>query len=255
MHRRLERFVLEGAHALTAVNQELVDEVLQVARGRALSHLPVPICYDQDLYESARKIRRIPAANTLRLSYFGTLYDGRSLDGLASAIERCLDTARSFEIEITFVGCVAPPCLKRISERSSRCRVHSTRARPIQELLDLLEVTDALLLVTTENYLAEHTTKLFDYMAMCRPILAIAPPKGAAARLITRHGLGLVAAHADVEGLSGCLETLAERRVDLEVAGAPKEFEARQVARTTVGFVSMVLGRGIANQPEGATQH
>jgi len=60
--------------------------------------------------------------------------------------------------------------------------------------------------------------KVFEYLAVERPILALVPPDGAAADLIRETGAGTVVAPEDVDGIRGALEDLHER---FESGGLP----------------------------------
>ena len=53
--------------------------------------------------------------------------------------------------------------------------------------------------------------KVFEYLAAERPILAVVPPDGAAARLIRETGAGVVVAPEDVAGIRDALIGLHRR--------------------------------------------
>jgi hypothetical protein len=53
--------------------------------------------------------------------------------------------------------------------------------------------------------------KVFEYIAAQRPILALVPPDGAAARLLRDTGAGVVVAPEDVDGIREALADLHAR--------------------------------------------
>jgi glycosyltransferase involved in cell wall biosynthesis len=76
--------------------------------------------------------------------------------------------------------------------------------------------------------------KVFEYLAAERPILAVVPPDGAAARLIRETGAGIVVAPDDVAGMRAALEGLYTRWRAGALGGTPLSPEWRQaLARET----------------------
>jgi glycosyltransferase involved in cell wall biosynthesis len=76
--------------------------------------------------------------------------------------------------------------------------------------------------------------KVFEYLAAERPILAVVPPDGAAARLIRETGAGIVVAPDDVAGMRAALEGLYARWRAGALKGTPLSPEWRQaLARET----------------------
>jgi sirohydrochlorin ferrochelatase len=62
--------------------------------------------------------------------------------------------------------------------------------------------------------------KVFEYLGAGRPVVALVPPNGAAARLLRDTGAGIIVASDDVEGAAAALRELRDRWAagdDLEV--------------------------------------
>jgi glycosyltransferase involved in cell wall biosynthesis len=85
----------------------------------------------------------------------------------------------------------------------------------------LASMTDAdvLLFIRKDDWVGRiaHGNKLFEYLAMGRPILAIAPP-GDATRLITSQDAGLVAAPDDVPAIVQGLRAFLTAKVTDELS-------------------------------------
>ena len=85
---------------------------------------------------------------------------------------------------------------------------------PRTESLALQRDSEALLLLIPEaggRGKGVLSGKVFEYVAVGRPILAVVPPDGAAAELIRETGAGIVAAPEDVTEIRSTLQELHSR--------------------------------------------
>jgi glycosyltransferase involved in cell wall biosynthesis len=85
--------------------------------------------------------------------------------------------------------------------------------------------------------------KVFEYLAVGRPILAVVPPDGAAAQLIRETGAGVVAPPDDVAAIGGALEELHARwrDGDLPDVTLSPEWRDRLSRRTRVEEMAAAL--------------
>src|SRR5207244_7291022 len=85
---------------------------------------------------------------------------------------------------------------------------------PRRRALELQRDSDALLLLIPEaggRGRGVLSGKVFEYLAAERPILALVPPEGAAARLLNETGAGVVVPPDDVPAIRSGLEELVSR--------------------------------------------
>src|SRR5205085_4726191 len=102
---------------------------------------------------------------------------------------------------------------------------------PRRRSLELQRDSEALLLLIPEaggRGRGVLSGKVFEYLAAERPILAVVPPDGAAARLIRETGAGVVVAPEDVAGMRAALEGLYARWRAGALSGTPLSPEWRQ---------------------------
>jgi glycosyltransferase involved in cell wall biosynthesis len=81
---------------------------------------------------------------------------------------------------------------------------------PYKDSLAKLMQASALLLYipSGENTESVLTGKIFDYLRSEKPVLAIVPPQGLAANLLTEAGTGLIADYTDAAGIAANLNKL-----------------------------------------------
>jgi glycosyltransferase involved in cell wall biosynthesis len=102
---------------------------------------------------------------------------------------------------------------------------------PHRKALELQRGSEALLLLIPD---AEGrgrgvlSGKVFEYLAAERPILAVVPPDGAAARLIRETGAGVVVAPDDIDGMERELVALRDSWRAGELDGSPLSDEWRE---------------------------
>ena len=117
---------------------------------------------------------------------------------------------------------------------------------PRSESLALQRDSEALLLLIPEaggRGKGVLSGKVFEYIAVGRPILAVVPPDGAAAELIRETGAGVVAAPDDAAAIRGALEELHARWRDggLPDVELTPEWRDRLSRRTRVEEMAAVL--------------
>ena len=85
--------------------------------------------------------------------------------------------------------------------------------------------------------------KVFEYLAAERPILALVPPDGAAARLLDETGASVVVAPEDVEGTVRALTDLRDRWRAGALDGTPlsDEWRRRLSRRSRVEELAQLL--------------
>ncbi|MBW6514816.1 MAG: hypothetical protein K0B87_08695, partial [Candidatus Syntrophosphaera sp.] len=180
------------------------------------------------------------------LVYSGSFYDRRQPDPLWQAIlglveSGSLDPA-SIAVDIFGKNTVSFVLGRFAQNETIRRMVRFHKFQPHRRNLQELMRAGALLLFipSGKNTRSVLTGKIFDYLRSGRPILAIVPPDGIAAEMVTRAGTGFVADYQDIAGIgqnllrlyqmwrSGELETL---KPDLEyVAGFSRERLAAKLA-------------------------
>ena len=146
-------------------------------------------CINSDVY-----LNRTLGDDKITVRYFGTITNERLLETLWSAlIGSSLSTLYRFE----FYGDSSQ--LQNYLSKNNMLQmldVQFFKWLPHKEALNLMRSSDALLFTETSDveYASQRgmlTTKLFEYLASCRPLIAIIDNKTIAGELISQSGLAI----------------------------------------------------------------
>jgi glycosyltransferase involved in cell wall biosynthesis len=189
---RLERLTLSAASALTTVNDTIRQELAQrFARPARV----VWSGFDPEEFPE----RRRPLGQPARLLFTGTLYPSVDLGPLLDALDQGrTDGFLSPELlEVVFIGGGSSRLALQAEGRglASFCQVSDLVPRPrvLQELVD----ADALLLPVYPEQKDIMPMRFFEYVGSGRPILALGPKDGLAARTVEEHRLGVPVSTAE----------------------------------------------------------
>jgi glycosyltransferase involved in cell wall biosynthesis len=222
--RRLEAHALRAAAALSAVNQPILDELLQRhpwLEGHA--HV-LPNGYDST--ETATAAELGPG---FWFVYTGRLYKReQQLEAFLTALADLPN-----DVNALFVGDAA-----RVRPLAAKLRIGDRlRVEPLVPhavALGYQKAADALLLMTGRR--AESmSSKVFEYLHSGRPVFAITAPHSAASKLLAEVGGGVTVEHdADIHG------PLARFVADVRSAGGPVA-DADALARYDMAGVTAEL--------------
>ena len=142
-----------------------------------------------------------------RITHTGTFLGRRDAQPFLRALEMCDE-----EITARFVGDFRPADREWVDGHglNKRIELHPWVSR--KRSLELQRDSDALLLLlpnADRRGSGVLSTKVFEYLAARRPILAAVPPEGAAAELVRRTRAGVVAPPDDVEAIAAALAGLS----------------------------------------------
>jgi len=207
----LERKVVEKANLVVTNTVALRDEFFQrfpqCSRDKFIA---LPNGFDPDDFAGV-----IPSGTNrkerLVITHTGFLYGRRDPRCFLEALELLLANERvdRNKIEVVFVGSVElsynlPDYFKAHGLDQIVTLVPHV---PYQKSLEYLSAADMLLLLQpgTETQVP---SKLFEYIALGKPILAISPREGATSKLVTEECLGMTAEAESVDAIASVMERL-----------------------------------------------
>ncbi|MEW5763104.1 MAG: glycosyltransferase family 4 protein [Bacillota bacterium] len=205
IEERMERRVMTGADAVTTVTPSFAAG-FRAKYGNAIKRLEVIYNgFDPADYSS---LAPAPHDGRFTAAYAGILYEKRSPRALLEAVAELLTegTVRREEIRLRFAGSFDTPGSTTHYELVRRLGLEDVveimGKLPHREALAVLKGADLLLLIgdavpEAEAYIPG---KLYEYMAVGRPVLALVAP-GEAERIVGECRLGRVVHPADKEGI------------------------------------------------------
>jgi len=205
--RRLEKAVVRRADKVILNTDEMRDHFLHryAHHGRG-TFVALPNGYDPE------ETIPVPAPSGARkrpftITHAGTLYGQRDPSALIEAVRLLLERGEisEDELRITFLGStVENASWSALLERSPLDRIVRLEAKVARaEALRALAESDLLLLIQTGTAL-QVPRKLFEYVAIGKPILALTDP-GATENLIRRERFGWTVRPDDPEPVAAAL--------------------------------------------------
>jgi glycosyltransferase involved in cell wall biosynthesis len=219
-HRRADSFAVrmkeQAAHGVAALVSRRADAIVAAAdaiadEARSLnprgSVTTIENGCDFDDFSGLEYER---SSDVFRITHTGSFFGRRDPKPFLRALaESGLD-----DVRVRFVGDFRPGDREFMVELGLADRVELIDHVPRRRSLELQRESEALLLLIPEaggRGRGVLSGKVFEYMAAERPILALVPPDGAAARLLADTGVGTVVAPEDVEGIRAALVELHGR--------------------------------------------
>lgn len=127
-------------------------------------------------------------------------------------------------------------------------------ARTHAEVLSAMSGADVLLLLVGEGHEASIPSKLYEYLAVERPILMAGPPSCAAADVIRETGMGEVVAHDDTDALASYLRRMlrGHRTGSQQDHQGVRAYQSRSVSAVLAGILDeLVKARADAESLNG----
>jgi glycosyltransferase involved in cell wall biosynthesis len=244
------RRVTARMSAATVVNEAIAAEVRGLRPGLRIEVVPNGV----DLEELDGLTRRPDPRLTVVFAgyFFGDRHPRTFLGALADLLAERPELAG--RIRARFLGSFREEDRRFVRDHGldDVVTVEGTRSRA--EVLQALVDADVLLVVMQEaagRGAAYVPAKVWEYLAAARPVLALVPPEGAAARELRTHGTAEIVAPEDRAGTRAALGRLVAAWERGTLAGRPlgDEVRARISRRAGAERVADLLRELVAARP------
>lgn len=195
-HKRLEKKVLENANKIVVVNWNMAGELKDLG---AKNVEVITNGYDPDDYSDYGKV----PMDKFEIIHIGSMNADRNpgvfWEALGEKVSQ--DQQLSEKLQITFVGQTDISVFKDIEEHSLKKYIKNHQYISHKELHKFTSGASVLLLPLndTPNVKGISPGKLYEYLAMEKPIFCIGPEDGDSARIINECRAGVVVGFRDKE--------------------------------------------------------
>jgi glycosyltransferase involved in cell wall biosynthesis len=224
--RRWQARLLAAADLVSVATQAVADSFVQQGLPEERIHLT------ENGYWEVPEMPEYPSTQKIRIVYVGAISGAQAPEILCAAMALLQrdDPQRAQRLEIEIFGPDNPYC-RRVLQPSLVPGVSYGGYLPADQVQDVLSAAHVgFLSLASAQYAYAVPSKLYDYIAHGRPVLA-SLPKGSAQALIQRDEIGLVADCGNAGELAQRLAELADPEVcralhDRVIAARPRHAAA-----------------------------
>jgi glycosyltransferase involved in cell wall biosynthesis len=227
LERRLEAWSLGHADRSILVSSVSAERYAQAYKSRVGQFRAVPNGFDPaDFSDLAVGRRARRSGDAIRIGYAGSLLNFRDGTPFFQGLERVIASrARgSLHIELILVGAFAEGQIEAARHALRGGSLQIEPFAPHRAALRRMAECDILLVITNSHEAgpAALTGKIFECLAMGKPILAIAP-SGAAVDLVARAHAGASADPGDPQAIDSAIRRVLETAEDPGFLGPSKD--------------------------------
>ena len=200
-----------------------------------------------------RQFSSVPATRSeqnkeLLLRHVGSLYGPRAPVALLKAISQLKKEGElsEFNFSLEFIGRVNADCLSQDSLKKLEIEGLVKMIPPVThaEAIKAIQSSDALLIVQPDTAL-QIPGKLFEYIAACKPVIALACP-GATADLVKFEKLGMVADADDIDEIKKMIIQLSKYKNNNTLSSMfgcenPGKFESRNLTHALTELFNQTI--------------
>lgn len=208
--RGLEGAVVRSAARVVLVTDRMADAFRHQYAALPPSHFAVvPNGFDPEQYADVPAYQSVP--HRFRVVHAGALYHGRGIGAFLAAAERLAGADRAFaeSFRLSLAGTLDEGARAEVTRSGLGGTIEHLGYLDHRAALSAMRTADLLLLLANTTPGAEATipAKLFEYLAVGRPILAVAPPGAEAVETLARTRAGWAAPAHDVDSITAALAT------------------------------------------------
>ena len=234
LERRLEAAVIRTADRVVLVTERMADSFRDQYGDLAVDHFSVvsngfdPSQFDDAPIQDKR-------AKTFVVLHAGALYYGRSLAAFLQGVRAlaAVDSAFQADFVLRLLGTLDAAAQAEVARSGLSDCIEVLGHTSHAEAIAAMRSADALLLVANTTPGAEATVpgKLFEYLAVGRPVLAVAPRESATADVLRQTGGGWLADVSDVNSIACTLRRAYTDRTAAIDKNALEAFDRRRLTR------------------------
>ena len=191
MYRRAERFFVRASDFTIANTDAVQDKLKRINPDRAER---IELIWNG--FDPEERMQALPVSSPTRktVAHVGELYGGRSVSPILESLRRLIDAGklRADEFQVSLVGPAVPgsipgPEFVKSAEQQGWLKIEPNRI-PQSAARLIIQTADALLLLQPQSAI-QVPGKLFEYLQIGRPILALVPKGSSVEGILERSGV------------------------------------------------------------------
>ena len=241
LRRRMEQWTVGSASALVFATESMLTRF----KANSNAKMPELLRVISNGFNDQLSIPRMDLpADAFNILYTGNMYGERKLSTLAQAIEalRCRKGWEDANFAIHIFGKIKGDDRERLTAMGLMRLVHEYSPVGHTEVLRYMKAADALFLPSGSDVSYALPFKVFDYLSVRRPILAVSPDGSAVAKLMAEIDCGEVSKVDEPLAIADALQNLVMRTSEYSYAGR-ENFMWQKVANQYAELIRNVIAR------------
>lgn len=211
--KRMERKVLHSSDKIITYTRQIKEHLLKNYPFLHPEEISIiPHGYEEEDFE--QEFKSTKSSNKLRITYSGAFYDERTPKFFIKAVEKLFFERPDLEsqIEFYFIGNFPKYYYNKIQKGKFKSSFYFTGYVDHKTNINYLKDSDVLwfMIRHSKNPHLYATSKLFEYMGLAKPILALVPKNGAAAQILKEYKSAFIVEPDDIDGIKNSLEEIFE---------------------------------------------
>lgn len=253
----LERSILTQADSVTTVTQPILNDLNERLNVAGNKTFLVPNGFDAEDFEISEESlasahRTLGKTNSkMLIVHMGRLSDARKdcdIFPFFKALRKfkLLKPDLAQELSVHIVGSDDCPEIGLSEKMGLKDIVHFYPMIPKPDAIAMIKTADVLLLITSPSQKSIATSKVFDYMAVGKPVLALAEGN-VASQIVNRTGIGLTVSPEDITAIFEKLRTFFDCWKNNSYPFKPEKKRISEYRRENqVKMMSKILERSAA---------
>lgn len=235
--KMLEHSVLKEADIVECAWKGIITDALRkYPHLDAEKFLHVPNGFDSDEFPDVEQRRN----DRFTITYSGSLYGLRNPDTLLAALSMLSESGEisAKDVLLRCVGRVGDDVIAKFEAHPFHESIEIVPYVPHKESVAYLLKSDALLLIVDDAKESNEIVpgKVYEYIGVCKPVIALAPKQSAIGDLLHETKAGTVVSYGDVAACAETLRVMIGRWRKGEPLYSPdmnaiKSYERREAAR------------------------
>ncbi len=172
---KLDASCIKNADLVVNTTEKRTQRFISHFAGPQEKYITIHNGYDEDDIKAFADVK--PPDDKFVITYLGSLYGGRDPEGFLSALKSCIDNDEvdRSRVCVNFIGSDSPALKKVVEALKLDDIVEISEPLSQEKAFSILSASDLALLIGSDMESYAMTTKVYEFAAMKKPILALVP--------------------------------------------------------------------------------